>query len=168
MKMTDITNVSEEAHNLALFLQAVLDRVAGVYHYYGMPLPHRRYWTLATPAVDCEQLVVSMIQMYIGTPGDEANEPRRCNDPRSATLNISVSRAVPVVGDSGNAPRGEDIQAASVVGAYDAWILMESVREFDVWGDPGSLGLGVIATVDAAPPEGGFQTVTMTLTLAVP
>jgi hypothetical protein len=168
MRMADVKNVSEQADALAVFMQEVLDRVCEAYRYYGMPVPDRHYWTLATPAVDCEQLVVSMIQMYIGTPGDEANEPRRCNDPRSATLNISVSRAVPVVGDSGNAPRGEDIQAASVVGAYDAWILMESVREFDVWGDPGSLGLGVIATVDAGPPEGGFQTVTMTLTLAVP
>jgi hypothetical protein len=168
MRMADVTNVSEEAQNLALFMQEVLHRVENAYHYYGMPLPGRRYWTLATPAVDCEQLVVSLIQMYIGTPGDEANEPRRCNDPRTATLNISVSRAVPVVGDSGNAPRGEDIQTASVVGAYDAWILIESVREFDVWGEPGSFGLGVIATVDAGPPEGGFQTVTMTLTVAVP
>jgi hypothetical protein len=133
-----------------------------------MPLPARRYWTFGTPAVDCEQLVVSMIQMYVGTPGDEANEPRRCNDPRSATLNIAVSRAVPISQQNGNPPSADDIQDAAVVSAYDAWVLMESVNQLDVWGEVGAFGLGVIATVDAEAPEGGFTTTRMTITLAIP
>jgi hypothetical protein len=108
--------------------------------------------------------------MYIGTPGDEATAPRRCTDPRSATLLISVSRAVPITQANGNPPRPADIQAASEVSALDAWILMESNKEFDSsWGGlQGGLGLGVIATVDVDPPEGGFQTTRMTLTIAVP
>ena len=47
---------------------------------------------------------------------------------------------------------------------------MESTREFDAsWGNlPNGLGLGVIATVDADPPEGGFQLTRMTITMAIP
>jgi hypothetical protein len=170
MPIVDISNVSDDAKHLAAFLQSVLDKVITVYDSYNMPLPERRYYTFGAPAIDCEQVAVSFLQMYIGTPGDEANEPRRCNDPRSATLLISVSRAVPITQANGNPPKPADIQAAREVSAWDAWILMESNKEFDssYAGLQAGLGLGVIATVDVDPPEGGFQTTRMTLTIAVP
>jgi len=44
---------------------------------------------------------------------------------------------------------------------------LDSARELDRW-DPASFGLGVIATVETGSPEGGFQTVSMTITMAVP
>jgi hypothetical protein len=168
MPIVNVSAVDNGAKNLAEFLQEVLDRVITCYGSFDMPLPARRYWTFGTPAVDCEQLVVSMIQMYVGSPGDEATDPRRCNDPRSATLNISVSRVVPISQQNGSPPPADDIQAASVVSAYDAWVLMESIQQLDAWGDLGGYGLGVIATVDAAEPEGGFSTTRMTITMAIP
>lgn len=167
MAIVNVSDVSDEAKNLDLFLQEVLVRVTNVYNSYNMPLPARRYYTFGTPAVDCEQLVVSLLQMYVGTPGDQATEPRRCTDPRSATLNIQVSREVPITQPNGNPPTPEAIQAANVVCAYDAWVLMESINLLDTW-DPMGFGLGVIATVDANPPEGGFQTTRMTITMAIP
>jgi hypothetical protein len=168
MSLADVSLVTDEAKNLADLLQTVLDRVIETYNSYNMPLPGKRYWNIATPVVDCEQLVVSLIQMYIGAPGDEAAEPRRCNEPRSVVLNVGVSRAVPITEQSGRPPSSDSIQDAAVVCAYDAWILMESIHYFDAWGDPAGFGLGVIATVDADPPEGGFQTTRLTLTVAVP
>ena len=160
-------SVSSNAKNLAVFLQAVLDQVVSSYASYNMPLPSRRYYTLGQPAVDCEQLVVSFIQMYVGSPGDEATSPRRCNDPRSATLLVQVSREVPTVGTNGRSPSADAIQDGSEISAYDAWILLDSSRLLDRW-DPANFGLGVIATVETNAPEGGFQTVSMTITMAVP
>jgi hypothetical protein len=160
--------VSDEAKNLSVFMQEVLDRVISTYESYNMPLPGRRYWTFGTPVVDCEQLVVSFIQMYIGAPGDEATEPRRCHDPRSSTLNISVSRAVPVTQQNGQPPTADSIQEAAEWAAYDAWVLMQSVNMFDTWEPYGTFGLGVIATVDSESPQGGIQTTRMTITMAVP
>jgi hypothetical protein len=160
--------VDDAAKNLAALMQGVLDSVINTYQSYNMPIPGRRYWTLGSPSVDCEQVVVSMLQMYIGSPGDEATEPRRCNDPRSATLLVSVSREVPTVSINGKAPSADDIQAFSEISAYDAWILLDSSRALDQWATGGSFGLGVIATVETNAPEGGFQTVTMTITVAVP
>lgn len=168
MTITDVSGATEESKNLANFLQEVLDRVISVYSSYNMPLPTRRYYTMATPVVDCEQVCVSFIQMYLGTPGDEASEPRRGQDPRSATVAVQVARAVPITQQSGQPPRPDDIQAAAEVSAYDAWILMESINALDTWSNEGPFGLGVIATIDADPPEGGFQTTRMTLTMAVP
>jgi hypothetical protein len=169
MATVNLTNVSDDATNLSKFLQEVLDRVIATYHLYDMPLPGRRYWTMAAPVVDCEQLVISLIQMYIGAPGDEATQPRRCNDPRSATLTIEIARAVPIAQQNGQPPSADAIQEASQVQAYDAWILLESVNNFDAWSmEMGGLGLGVIATVDTTSPQGGYQTVRMTITMAVP
>jgi hypothetical protein len=160
--------VDDAAKNLAALMQGVLDSVINTYQSYNMPIPGRRYWTLGNPSVDCEQVVVSMLQMYIGSPGDEATDPRRCNDPRSATLLVSVSREVPTVSINGKAPAADDIQAFSEISAYDAWILLDSSRALDQWSTGGSFGMGVIATVETGAPEGGFQTVTMTITVAVP
>jgi hypothetical protein len=45
--------------------------------------------------------------------------------------------------------------------------MMESINALDMWDSTG-FGVGVIATVDVPPPEGGFQTVNMQITMAVP
>jgi len=164
----DLTGISNDAKALANHLSEVLDRVVNIYDSYSMPIPSRRYWTMGTPVVDCEQLVVSFVQMYVGSPGDEATMPRRCNDPSSATVQISVSRKVPVVGSNGRPPSAEDIQLYSQLQAYDAWVLLHSAREIDSWETAGGFGLGVIATVETSEPEGGFQTTVLTLTSAVP
>lgn len=163
----DLSGVNPEATAIATFMQDILDRVVNIYSSYNMPIPERRYWTMADPAVDCEQLVVSFIQAYIGAPGDEVTEPRRCNDPRSATIHISVSRKVPTAGPQGQAPSADMIQQASTVQAYDTWILLDSAAELDTWATSGGFGLGVIATVETSEPEGGFQTTVLTLTSAI-
>lgn len=167
MPLTDVSAVSDDAKALANFMAEILEKVESAYLSYSMPIPTRRYWTFGQPAVDCEQLVVSFIQMYLGSPGDEATEPRRCRDPRSAVVNVSVSRQVPVVGQNGRPPADMDITDGSLASAYDAWILMESAASLDAWEQTG-FGVGIIATVEAIAPEGGYQTVTMTLTAAIP
>lgn len=168
MATLDLSSISSDAKALAGHLEELLSRVINIYNSYNMPVPERAYWTMGTPVVDCEQLVVSFVQMYVGSPGDEATLPRRCNDPSSATVQISVSRQVPVVGANGRPPSAEDIQLYSNIQAYDAWVLLHSARDLDSWETAGGYGLGVIATVETAEPEGGFQTTVLTLTSAVP
>lgn len=168
MPLDNLTGVDEDAMHLATHLQNVLDKTVAAFASYSMPLPERQYWTLGQTVVDCEQLVVTFLQMYIGPPGDEAMSPRRCSDPRSATINVSVSRQIPVVGPNGRPPSAERIQTAAQASAYDAWILMEVVRELDSWDGDFGYGLGVIATVETPPAEGGFQTTMLTMTSAVP
>lgn len=163
----DLSSVDDDAKHLANHLENVLEKVVATYASYNMPLPDRQYWTLGQTVVDCEQIVVCLLQMYLGSPGDEAVQPRRCNDPRSATITISVSRQIPVVGPSGKAPAPQRIEEGMTPAAYDAWILMESMRQFDTWEESG-FGLGVIATLETPPPEGGFQTTVLTMTSAVP
>ncbi len=90
----DLTGVSEDAVNLRDMMTGVLERVQTVFQSYNVELPNRRYWMMSTPAVDCEQLVVSFQQMYLGAPGAEVGEPQRCNVPRSASIAITISRGL--------------------------------------------------------------------------
>jgi hypothetical protein len=163
----DGTGVLEDATNLRDMMDGVLERVETIFQSYNVELPQRRYWSIGQPAIDCEQVVVSFMQMYLGAPGDEATTPQRCHVPRSAVITISIARAVPIVGQNGRPPSQEKIQQSSAVSTIDAWVLMDAVKLFDMWDNTG-YGLGVIATVEITPPEGGFQSVIMNLTMAVP
>lgn len=163
----DNYEVDEGAFNLRNMMQGVLERVVAIYESYGVPLPARQYWTMGNPATDCEQLVVAFIQMYLGAPGDEASRPQRCNQLRSAVLSIGITRGIPVVNASGRAPDAAKIQNYSEVSAVDAWVLMESINQLDQWDDTG-FGPGVIATLSSMEPQGGFQTINLQVTIAVP
>jgi hypothetical protein len=163
----DFTGVAEDATHLRDMMSGVLEKVQAVFQSYNVNLPNRQYWTVGTPVIDCEQVVVSFIQMYLGAPGDEAQQPQRCNVPRSAVLSISIARQIPIVGQNGRPPSAQAIERASENTAIDAYVLMDCVREFDMWDNTG-YGLGVIATVDVGEAQGGFQTVNMQLTMAVP
>lgn len=167
MPITSIDNVSEDALNLKQLLDGVLERAVSIFQSYNVPLPTRQYWTVGEQAIDCEQLVLTFIQMYLGPPGDQASTPQRCHVVRTAVMTLSLSRAIPTVGQNGRPPSGDTIERAAQIAAVDAWVLMQSVNLFDMW-DPGYFGVGVIATVDIPPPEGGFQTINMQLTMAVP
>ena len=163
----DISEISSDALNLKNMMDGILEKVCSVFQSYNVPLPGRQYWTMGNPVIDCEQVVVSLNSVYLGPPGQQMNEPTRCNMPRTATVNISIARTFPVVGQNGRPPSANKIEQASYAAAVDAWVLMESLRLFDQW-DDGSYGLGVIASAELIEPEGGFQIVNMELTLAVP
>jgi len=163
----DVSAVHEDALNLKNMMDGVLARVVSVFASYNVPVPATQYWCMGPAVIDCEQLVVSFVQMYLGPPGDEANRPQRCNTARSAVLTVTLARPVPVVGQNGRAPAPEKIEQGSYISAIDAYVLMESMRLLDQWDDSG-YGLGVIATVDSPSAEGGFQTVNMQITMAIP
>jgi len=167
MTITSIANVDSEALNLKYLLDGVLERAVSVFQSYNVPLPTRQYWTVGEQAIDCEQLVLTFIQMYLGPPGDQASTPQRCHVVRTAVMTLSLSRSIPTVGQNGRPPSGDTIESAAQIAAVDAWVLMQSVNLFDMW-EEGGFGVGVIATVDVPPPEGGFQTINMQLTMAIP
>lgn len=163
----NLADIQDEAKNLKNMMDGVLEKVQSVFQSYNVNLPSRQYWTMGQPAIDCEQLVISFAQMYLGSPGDQATEPQRCHVPRTAVINVLLTRQIPTVGQNGKAPSGSKIEESSYSSAVDAWVLMQSINELDQWDETG-YGLGVIATLDMIGPEGGFTTVNLQLTLAVP
>ena len=167
MAITSIADVSEDALNVKNLLDNILETVVTIFDSYNVPLPSRRYWNVGQVAIDCEQLSVSLIQIYLGPPGDQASMPQRCNMPRTAVMMITIAREIPVVGMNGRPPSPQKISEGAEISAVDSWVLMQSLNILDQW-EPGTFGVGTIATVDIPPPEGGFQLVTMQLTMAIP
>lgn len=168
MPITSVAGASADALSLKNLLDSVLQVIVDRYAYHGVTLPTRQYWTAGQGALDCEQLVVSFQQLYIGPPGDEATKPQRCNSPRSTVLKATVAREIPTVNGRGHIPTEDKIQEGAYIAAVDAWVLLDCVAFLDQWEGTGIYGLGVIATVDIENPEGGFQAVTATFTIAVP
>ena len=167
MPIVNISGVSDDALNVVNLLDGVLTKTISVFDSYSVPLPARRYWTVGQTAIDCEQLTVTLLQAYLGPPGDQAATPQRCNVPRTAVVLITVAREIPVVSINGRPPTAANITEGAQITAVDAWVLLQSLDLFDQWDDTG-FGLGVIGTVDTPPPEGGFQLTTMQLTMAIP
>lgn len=167
MPIVDITDVDDEALNIIELMNGVLQRVVNTFNSYNVPVPARQYWTVGQQAIDCEQLTVTLIQIYLGAPGDEASSPQRCNQPRTAVMTVSLSREIPVVGQNGRPPSADKLEQAAQISAIDGYVLMQSLNLLDMW-EEGGFGVGVIATVDYPTPEGGFQTVNMQLTMAIP
>jgi hypothetical protein len=79
-----------------------------------------------------------------------------------------LTRQTPVVGQSGQAPTAAKIQKAAELTSVDGWILMQSLNLLDQWEEEGLYGPGVIATISAGENSGGFQSVSMQITMAVP
>lgn len=168
MATVDISGVDEEALNLVDMLDGILDKVVAAFQSYSVPLPAKQYWTVGQTAIDCPQLAVALVQGYLGAPGNQQTTPQRCNVTRSAVVLITIAREVPVISVNGRPPTAEKITEGARITAVDAWVLLRSLNLFDQWDGEYGYGVGVIGTVEIPPPEGGFQMVTMQLTLAVP
>jgi len=167
MGIVDITGISEDVTNIVDFMDNVLQRIIDTFESANVPLPARQYWTVGQGALDCEQLVLALIQIYLGPPGDQASSPQRCNMPRTAVMTVTVAREITVIGQNGRPPSADKISQAAQISAIDAYTLMQAINLLDVW-DEGGPGPGVIATADIGEPQGGFQTVSLQLTMAIP
>jgi hypothetical protein len=115
-----------------------------------VPLPERQYWTIGTTAHDCEQMVLAVQQMFLGT-AENPIELTQCTGPRGLTFTVEVVRCVPGLTNRGQPPPAESIEVASVHPVIDMEILIDITKYFDPF------NTGVIVNVDPIPAQGGFH-----------
>lgn len=168
MPITSVAGVSTNALSLKDLMEAVVNRLVDRFEYHNVPLPTKQYWKVGAPVIDCEQLVLAVDQIYIGLPGQEATLPMRCNSPRSVVFRAFLARQIPLPDNRGNEPSAAIQQQASEISAVDMWVLLDAVANLDGWDFVGAFGMGVIANVTVEEPQGGFQVVTATFTMAIP
>lgn len=168
MPITSVAGVSDNALSLKVFMDEMLVRLVARFDYHNVPIPSKQYWKVGSPVVDCEQLVLCAQSIYLGSPGDPAPQPMRCNSPRSATFVVFLARQIPMPDNRGNEPSGAVQQQGSEILAVDMWTLLDAVNYLDGWDAVGAFGLGVVANVDLEEPSGGYQIVKATFTVAVP
>lgn len=147
----------------------VLDRVVAGYEIAEVPLPARRFIQTGTPAHDCEQVVVTFRQAYYGPPGDEAAAPQHCDGPRSMNIEVHVVRCIPAPKGTRNwVPGAAEITEMARTQMKDAWLLLDLAPALESWNAMAPGGLGVIGTVETGEPQGAFQGMVLTLTMAIP
>lgn len=157
--------INEDALDLKKHMERLLETVVSVYEQQGVPLPDRKYWQIGTPPEDCAQVVVSLLQIYLGMPGDQAADIQPCNGPVTAVVNIHITRDYPV-GEGGQPNSTQAITDAASWGAVDSWVLMKAMKEFDK-NEFEQPGFGAIATIAGRPAAGGLQTTVLNLSTAV-
>lgn len=161
-----IPDRQDDKNAIGALLQIMLDAVVGTFAHENEALPARQYVTIGLPVVDCEQLTVSALQVYYGTPGSDPNAMQRCDGPRTCVVVIQLWRcdASPTGARGTTAPLPADLTKSALQTARDAWILMDSPSEINA----NTLGTGYMGEVHFLEPQGGYVGVQMNLTITVP
>ena len=138
-------------------LANIVDHYENVVH---VPLPSRRYWTIGQTAHDCEQCVLAVQQMFLGT-AENPLETTQCNGPRGVTFTVEVTRCVPGLTNRGQPPEANSVEVASV----NPIIAMEIMLDLAAYVDPYSTG--VVVNVDPLPANGGIHGAICTYTVTL-
>lgn len=161
----------------------ILNTVVATYADHGVDLPERRYLAVGgqgDTVHDCEQLTVSFEQGYSGLPGNQAQEPVKCDGPRTAVFVVEVVRELPQPNTAAAAPSttvpamyGEvksgvqilPTEAQSAIARkqmVDAMLLMDA----GLRAGENTIINGSLADVTAGSPQGGYQAMTLIITCA--
>jgi len=146
-------------------LDHVLSGVIDTFTAHGVDLPTRHVISVGTqPPHDCEQVTVTLQQIYYGVVGQPADQPVRVqgtDGPVTAVLDVQVVRTFPTITGSGRAPSEVKISEAARNQARDGWLLLMSIGDIDTW------NTGILADVTFADPQGGFGGPVMIVTVPV-
>lgn len=164
--------------------EIILQTIEATYVQNAVDLPSRRYLSvggLAATVHDCEQVTISFEQGYSGTPGNQAQDPVKCDAPRSGVYVVELVRAVPLpnttapLGKNGLAPSrfSDAAQSSTTVAALPPSVLTEmaktQMRDAMLLMEAGLRAgqttlTGAIVDVSAGTPQGGYQGMIMTVT----
>ena len=168
MAITSVAGVSDDALSLKTLMDGVLQRLVDRFDHHNVPLPTKRYWKVGSPVIDCEQLVLSLSQIYLGPPGQQLPQPVRCNAPRTAVFTAMIARNYPQPDNRGTEPTAAKQQEGSAISTVDMWVLLDAVNFLDAWDAVGAFGMGVVGVINVDEPQGGIQVVRAEFSIAVP
>lgn len=164
--MGDLNDPQTRISRIDWVMDRILQSVEETFQSYGISLPELRYKNLGETTHDCEQLTVSLIQAYIGPPGDQADGPQPCMGPRSAVFQVELVRCF-VDGSEKNLKTNRSTAVDPVVASsyslercQDIWALLDSVANIPDYN-------AVIADAAVTDPSGKFQAVVMNLTVQI-
>lgn len=144
-------------------MQNIVDSIVQVYQDAEVSVPDRHVLSVGVAPHDCEQINVSLEQLYIGGPGDEAEQPMRCDAPRTVGLTVQIVRCIPTPSGRGHSVTPEAQSLSVGVLAADFWLLMEGIMAAE------SVNfLGALVDISASPPSGAFQAVQANVVVGIP
>jgi hypothetical protein len=144
-------------------MQSVIDGIVAVYNAEDVDLPTRHILGVQATAHDCEQLSIVFEQLYVGGPGDQAEQPMRCESPRSVVMTVQLVRCVPTMQARGVPPTPAAMAESTSKQLTDTWLLLEGVMSSEA-----ANYLGALADVTVTPPDGGYQAVQANVVVGIP
>ncbi len=160
----DLQNV-ESADIVGALMEHILNQINVHYAAEGVDLPERQYLNIGRTSHDCEQLTISFVQLYLGPPGQQAEQPQICNAPRTAVMTVQLVRKVAVntVGRGTMPPDPEHITRHTMEKTRDAWLLLEAVTNAtdDYTG-------GILVDVAVTDQQGEYQAIVLNIAAGVP
>lgn len=154
--------------DLVKTVRAVRENVLAAMEAFSRPVPRRVYMLGGPSAWDCEQLTFSVMQAYLGPPGDQAAGPVPCDGPWSVVVTVQLVRTcVPAPSRRSGQPDDAAIDKfASDMDDYtgellrDAQALLASAQSAGRWSQ-------AIADVSISEAQGKYQAVVLNYTTAV-
>lgn len=150
-------------------LKHIHETIRALFSSAGVTLPVRQYVTTGgdgTVAYDCEQLTVTVGQIYLGTPGEPSYQPTGCMLNMSGDFIIELVRCSPIPKESKrnpdkiNLPTPAEMQQAALMFSIDAQLLLEAAYAVQST-------QGVIASVEFAGANGAMQAVILRLSCSL-
>lgn len=141
----------------------ILDVINSVFAEVGVELPVRQYTNVGQAVYDCEQLTVTLGQLYVGTPAESPNTPQPCDAPITAIFTVELTRNVPIMRGGTHHPKppsAEELSAAAHQYTRDGWLLLEAAKALQL--------PGIIADLSYSAEEGGMGVAVMTIVTTVP
>lgn len=161
----NVNSVFDTAQDILDEISSIYSSVTGV-----TALPTKQYIAAGgqgSQPHDCEQVTISMEQLYVGMPGAPAQGPERCDSPRSAVFFVEIVRNTTITERTARGVTVPKMRTAAQetdlarIQMQDALLLMEAglnvASEF----------IGGVADVSAGPESGGYQAMVLTLILPV-
>lgn len=158
----------------------ILATIETVFAEHEVALPERRYLSVGgqgTTVHDGPQVTVTFEQGYSGKPGQQAQEPAKCDGPRTAVFAVEVVRAIPIVNTVDAAATTQiPSRYGEVMGGVDlidpeklTEVARTQMVDAMVLLDAGMRAaengiMGGLCDIQAGQPQGGFQAMILVIT----
>lgn len=144
-------------------MESIVESIVQVYSDAGEAVPDRHVLSVGSAPHDCEQINVSLDQLYIGGPGDQAEQPMQCESPRTVSFTVQIVRCIPTPKSRSASVTPEDQGLSTQQLATDFWLLLEGLMASEA-----VTYLGALADISATPPQGAYQAVQANFVVGIP
>lgn len=156
----------EPKEKLGWVMDSILAAVVEEFEFNDESLPDLRYITFGPDVPhDCEQLTVTMVQTYLGPPGDQAVGPQRCDGPRTGVFQVELVRCYKDGSSKNKRTNPTTTPDPIVMSEYtrersvDVWLMLNSIERLADYN-------GAIADVSIGVPS-DYQGVIMNLVVQI-
>lgn len=161
--MPDRPNPYTYSDTIAYAAECIIEAGRDALQQCDLDFPDRAYVAYGQPVHDCQQFTVSLLQAYVGTPGDQAVGPQACDGPASAVFSVQLVRCTPRVDMKTKRVLSPEEQTEASLGYYRDAAALLRIADFM----PMQYDRATIADVSIGEPQGQFIPIILNLVVGL-